>query len=378
MRREVIDICNFWFEKGVDGFRCDVITIISKTEGLPDGKWNIALVGDEHFVIGPHLHEYLNQVNREAWSKYNTMIVGEAFGTKFEQSESLIAEERNELDTMFNFEHMEADMLFQFFPVKLNLRKFKEIMSRWQALPEGCWNSLYLENHDQPRSIPRFVRNPAYRYEGSTMLAVMLQMQRGTPYIYQGEEIGMTNAHFKRDEFIDIMATRIIELFRKYLFPLSFLATYAMNGRARDQARMPMQWNDSAYAGFSTVKPWMKVNPNYTEINAEKDRSEPESIFNFYRNLMQFRKGNAIIRDGSYREYDHKNKKLYVYERALNDKKYLVICNFSDKLVKFRVPQELDAFSCSKLAISNYDQTEQTLSDDNLRPYEARVYLLEK
>ena len=378
VRQEVVDICNFWFEKGVDGFRCDVITVISKAEGLPDGKWNIALVGDEHFVVGPHQHEYLNQLNREAWSRYDTMIVGEAFGTTFEQSESLIAESREELDTMFNFEHMEADMLAQFFPVKLNLPKFKEIMSRWQALPEGCWNSLYLENHDQPRTIPRYVRNLNYRYEGATMLAVMLQMQRGTPYIYQGEEIGMTNCPFKRDEFVDIMAKQIISLFRKYLFPFQFLAVYAMQHRARDHARTPMQWSAAPNAGFTTGTPWMKINPNYVDINTEADRAAEKSIFKFYQNLLKFRKGNALIIDGVYKEYDHKNKQLYVYERALDDRKYLVICNFSDRLVKFKVPADLDAFSESTLALSNYDDANRNLCDDNLRPYEARVYLLTK
>lgn len=375
VRQEAVDICNFWFEKGVDGFRCDVITTISKREGLPNGKKRVALTGSEHYVVGPHCHEYLNQLNTEAWSKYDTMIVGEAFGTTFAQSESLIGEERNELDTIFNFEHMEVDMLSQFFPVKFKLPKFKSVMDKWQSLPSNCWNSLYLENHDQPRCLPRYCKNLNYRYEGATMLATMLFLQKGTPYIYQGQEIGMTNCKFKKDEYIDIMATRIFGLFRKYLFPVQFLATYAMSRRARDHARTPMQWNGGVGAGFTSGSPWMKINPNYTQINVDKDQESEKSILSFYKRLLSFRKGDDILINGGFKDYDIKNKNFYIYERSGEKQRYLIVCSFSDKDKRFLIPPNLQ-FETSELVLSNYPDGSQVLSDDNYRPYEARVYLL--
>jgi oligo-1,6-glucosidase len=374
VRQEVVDICNFWLNKGVDGFRCDVITIISKAEGLPDGKWNIALTGTEKYVLGPHFEEYIGQVNRDSWSKFDTMVVGEAFGIKFETAPAITDERKPLLDMIFNFEHMETDMYMQFMPHKFKLSRFKEVLSRWQALPQTSWNSIFYENHDQPRSIPRFASNLEYHKEGAKMLAVSLLMQKGTPFIYQGQEIGMTSCEFSQDEYQDIMAKQIFNIFKKIPFAMP-LARYAMSKRARDHARTPMQWSDKENAGFSSGKPWMKVNPNFKKINAENSISDRNSIFYFYKELIALRKQNEAILKGDYLEYMQKSDIFYVFERAHDNNRLLVICNFSDTDERFYPPEMLD-YSSSELLISNYKDSPRTLSDSTFRPYEARIYKL--
>lgn len=375
VRQEVVDICNYWFEMGVDGFRCDVITYISKAEGLPSGKFNPIMCGDEHFVLGPNIHNYLNEINREAWSKHDTMIVGECIGVTMDRVRDLVAEDRNELDSAITFELMEVDMFMNFLPRKLRLDKFKKVQSGWQNLPENCWNTLYYENHDQPRSVSRYGKNNGgiYRKELAKMLAVSLHMLRGTPYVYQGQEIGMTNIRLEEREYVDIMATRIFTLIRKFCYPLLPIARWAMARRAREHARTPMQWNSKPSAGFTSGTPWLKVNPNYGNINVEEDAKNPNGILNYYKKLIEFRIGNEIIRDGSYKEYFPKNKKVYVYERALKNKRYIVICNFKEKIV------HLNAIDVggkgADLVISNYANASKKMTDGlTLRPYECLVY----
>lgn len=372
VRKEVADICNYWLDLGVDGFRCDVITYISKDQNFYNGKWNIALCGDEHFVIGPKYHEYIHELNQNSWSKYDTMVVGEAIGTKFEDATSLIDEKHQELDTIFNFEHMETDMYWQFMPHRFNLPKFKKIMSKWQTLPDTSWNSLYLENHDQPRSLPRFVgKYGALHREAATMLAVSLQLQKGTPYIYQGQELGMTNCKFKKNEYIDIMAKRIFNIFGKIPFLLP-IAHYAMRHRARDHARTPMQWSAENNASFTTGAPWMKINDNYKIINAENNLNDNNSIFAFYKKLIAYRLDNEIIIKGNYKEYYPKNKDLYVYERKLNNDTLLVICNFKNKTVPFTLPDTFKG-KTNTLELSNYNDAAPSIPNE-IRPYEALIY----
>ncbi len=374
VRQEVIDICNFWFELGVDGFRCDVITYISKAEGLPNGKFNPFLCGDEHFILGPHIHEYLNQVNRESWSKYDTMIVGEAIGCTVDNAESLVSEDRNELDSAITFELMQVDFKWDFWPVKFNLKKFKAVQSAFQSLPDTCWNTLYYENHDQPRSVSRYGNGNGYhRKELAKMLAVSLHMLKGTPYVYQGQEIGMTNIALEEKEYVDIMATRVFEMVRKIFPPLMPIARWAMAKRARDHARTPMQWNGKQGAGFTTGKPWMKINPNHSDVNVEADLKNPNSVFNFYKQLIAFRLHNDVIIHGTYKEYFHNNKNVYCYERAYRGKRYIVICNFKEK----NVPLNVDTIGAkgAKLVLANYPKAAETMGDAVfLRPYEAVVY----
>lgn len=374
VRQEVIDICNFWFELGVDGFRCDVITYISKAEGLPNGKFNPFLCGDEHFILGPHIHEYLNQVNRESWSKYDTMIVGEAIGCTVDNAESLVSEDRNELDSAITFELMQVDFKWDFWPVKFNLKKFKAVQSAFQSLPDTCWNTLYYENHDQPRSVSRYGNGNGYhRKELAKMLAVSLHMLKGTSYVYQGQEIGMTNIALEEKEYVDIMATRVFEMVRKIFPPLMPIARWAMAKRARDLARTPMQWNGKQGAGFTTGKPWMKINPNHSDVNVESDLKNPNSVLNFYKQLIAFRLHNDVIIHGTYKEYFHNNKNVYCYERAYRGKRYIVICNFKEK----NVPLNVDTIGAkgAKLVLANYPKAAETMGDAVfLRPYEAVVY----
>jgi len=375
VRKEVIDICNYWLDLGVDGFRCDVITYISKAEGLPMGKFNPVMCGDEHFVLGPHIHEYLNEVNRASWSKYDTMIVGEAIGCKVGDAPSIIEEEKNELDSAITFELMEVDMKMNFFPVKLNLPKFKKVLTQWQELPKSCWNTLYLENHDQPRSVSRYGNGAGMNRRAlAKMLAVSLHFLRGTPYVYQGQEIGMTNIVLQEKEYIDIMATRIFKIVRKVFPPLLPIAKWAMSKRARDHARTPMQWSGKSGAGFTSGKPWMKINKNHGDTNVENEKKNPSSILNFYKKLISLRLGNQIIRDGSYKQYLPNNRSVFVYERALAKQRYIVICNYKEKKVNLNV---IDVGARgAELVLSNYQDAPKAFTDgQTLRPYEARVYL---
>ena len=375
VRQEVIDICNYWFELGVDGFRCDVITYISKAEGLPNGKFNPIMCGDEHFVLGPHIHEYLNEVNRNSWSKYDTMIVGEAIGCKYVNAPELIGESRNELDSAITFELMDVDMKMSFFPVRLNLPKFKSVQSGWQALPEDCWPTLYYENHDQPRSITRYGNGfGIYRNHLGKMLAISYFMLRGTPYVYQGQEIGMTNIALKDDEYVDILATKVFSIIRKVFPPLMPIARWAMSKRARDHARTPMQWENKTGAGFTEGKPWMKINNNLGEINVKTESNNPNSILEFYKMLIAFRKGDEIIRDGSYTEYFNSNRKVYCYTRELGDKGYIVICNFKEKNVVLNV-DSIPHAKGARLVTSSWKKQDETLGDSILlRPYEGVIY----
>lgn len=374
VRQEVVDICNYWFEMGVDGFRCDVITYISKKEGLPNGKGLPILRGDENFVLGPNIHKYLNEINEKSWSKYDTMIVGEAIGCTLKDAPLIIAEERKELDSAITFELVQVDFKSDFLPIKFNLKKFKSVQSGWQNLPSDCWPTLYYENHDQPRSITRYGNGYGiYRKELGKMLAVSYFMLRGTPYIYEGQEIGMTNILLKEDEYEDVMAKQVFSIIKKIFPPLMPFARWAMSKRARDHARTPMQWEGKQGCGFTSGKPWMKINPNCDDINVALDLKNPNSILNFYKDLIEFRKENKIIRDGIYKEYLPKNKNVFCFERAINDSKYLVICNFKEKKIPFNV-DEMD-FKGAKLIISNYQTQDDVLGDAILlKPYESVVY----
>ena len=376
VRQEVADICNYWFELGVDGFRCDVITYISKTEGLPDGKFNPIICGDEKFVIGPHYHEYMHELNQRAFSKYDSMTVGEGQGITVSNAESIVAEDREELDCIFTFEHQEADAFMTVIPKKFNLKKWKSIFSSWQALPDNCWNSLFIENHDYPRSLPRYGKLE-YRKYVAKMLAICINFMKGTPYIYQGQEIGMTNiAGFKPKDYVDIVSKNIYKI-AKFFPPLIPVVVWALQKRARDHARVPMQWNAQENAGFTTGTPWMMVNPNYKKINVEESLADEDSILNFYKKINKLRLGNKIIKEGSYTELMHDNKKLFVYTRELDDKKYLVVCNYSSKCATFKIPDEFKELK-SNLVISNYPSMPTVLQNTKVLPYEAFVYELTK
>lgn len=369
VRQEVADICNYWFDLGVDGFRCDVITYISKKEGYPNGSAS--------YTVGPHYHEYIHELNERSFSKYDSMTVGEAIGITPDNATESIDESVGEMDTVFSFDHMQIDYKYGFLPAKFNLVKYKNILARWQSLPKTCQPTIYLENHDQPRCLPRFVGDYKDKREKAGMsLATAMMFLRATPYIYQGQEIGMTNCHFEEEEFKDIASLRVFELVKKICPILMPYVKKVMNRRARDHARTPMQWSADKYAGFSTAEPWMKVNPNYKEINVEDSEKREDSLLNYYRKAIRYRKGNEVIIKGGFELVYPEDKRIFAYMREYNGKKILVIANYKNKTVKFRVPEKLLYTDC-KLVLSNYGDAPEKLDNMTLREYEALVYELD-
>ncbi len=373
VRQEVVDICNYWFEKGVDGFRCDVITYISKDQAFKDGKFNPITCGDEHFVIGPRYHEYINEINRKSWSLYDTMIVGEAQGITVDNAAECVDESRNELDCVFTFEHQTSvDSFLTTVPKPFSLPKWKEIFSNWQNLPDTCWNSLYIENHDYSRSLPRYGKLE-YREKVAKMLAISINFLKGTPYIYQGQEIGMTNYEdLPTEEYKDVVSQQVFGIVKKYIPFAMPVAKWGLGKKARDNARSPMQWDDTENAGFSTGKPWMYVNPNYTEINVKKALEDKDSIWYFYQKINALRTGNEIIRNGGYKLYYPKDKNIWSYSRTFNGRTYLVVASYTDKNSDFRIPEEFRNKK-AKVLITNYND-HTVFADRSFRPYEAVVY----
>lgn len=375
VRQEVVNICKFWLKLGVDGFRCDVITYIAKDQDFSDGKPHLALVGDEYFVMASPWHLYMKQLCNKIWSKYDTLIVAEGAGANYRNVYEATSEISKEFDSFITFEHLEVDYKYSFLPVKFNLPKFKKILRKWQQMPRECWPTLYLENHDQPRSVSRYIKNDKYREKGAKMLCVCMFFQRGTPYIFQGQEIGMTNCHFEFEEYRDGFVPMMEKTIKKIFPPLMPIAKKVLQNKARDNARTPMQWTGEKYAGFSDNTPWIKLNPNKDTINVASQEESKDSVLNFYRQVVAFRKNNIIVQDGAYIEYQKDNKDLYIYERRYDESSLFVICNFKGKNVKFRVPEALYYENSAKV-LSNYEDSPMLLNDCTLRPYEAIVYTL--
>ena len=377
VRQEVADICNYWFDLGVDGFRCDVITYISKTDGLPNGKLAIPFIGWEKYTMGPRYHQYIHELNQRSFSKYDSMTVGESIGINPDNAFESIDESVEELDSVFSFDHMGVDFRFNIFPKKFDLKKYKKILSRWQQLPKTCQPTIFLENHDQPRCLPIFVGGCMDKGELAGMsLAASILFIRATPYIYQGQEIGMTNCVFEDNDYMDIMSIRVLQTLKKRFPILLPYARKVLNLRARDNARTPMQWTGGENAGFSTAKPWMKVNPNYTEINVEDSEKRQDSLLNFYRKALAYRKGKEVIINGDFALVNPKDKDVFAYSREYDGKRLLVICNYKNKRVKFKLPKNI-SFNKANLALSNYLDSLTTPKDTVLREYEALVYELE-
>lgn len=377
VRKEVEDIVNFWINEGVDGFRCDVITYIAKDQRFKNGKFSFFNRGDEHFTHGPHIHEYLHELNKNAFSNGDTMTVGEAAGVNIEEGLLYVDEDREELDTVFTFEHLNADTFMTVFPKKFNLPKFKEIFRRWQLGMRGRgWNALYLENHDQPRSLSRYAKNyKEYRVEAGKMLAVAIHMLQGTPYVYQGQEIGMLNLETKSiEEYEDVFVRNTRKAFGIFEPLFRPLIKYCYDRIGRDHARTPMQWTPYGRAGFTTGDPWFRINPLYTSINVEDAENDPDSILWFYRNLIAFRKSNDIVKYGTYKENFTSDKRVWCYERSWHGETLFVICNFTNREIKFDLPKDA-AWNNAKLVIHNYEY-DRTLTNMVLSPYEAMVFHL--
>lgn len=376
VRKEVFDMMTWWLSKGVDGFRMDVISMISKVPELPDGtKGEGALYGDfgPSVINGPHVHEYLQEMRSRVLSEFDTITVGETSGVTVEEAVKYAADDESELNMVFQFEQNDLDNGEH---SKWNLKKIylpdlKEILAKWQTRLEGkAWNSLYWNNHDQPRIVSRLGNDKEYREVSAKMLATCLHMMKGTPYIYQGEELGMTNVPFASlEEFRDIES---INAYHEYTENgiigeedmLKFLCY-----KSRDNARTPMQWDNSANAGFSEARPWIKVNPNYTEINAQEQLNRDDSVFHYYQKLIALRKQKEIIVYGNFELLLPEDEDIFMYTRVLEKEKLLVICNFSKNE---RVVKSPDGFEAGDILITNYENPE--ISDElKLRPYEAIV-----
>lgn len=377
VREEVKDIMKFWLDMGVDGFREDVITFISKKPGLPNGFPIPAACGIENYMDGPNIHKYLREY-RDVTDKYDCFTVGEAPMMTPVKALKYIDESNKELDLMFHFEHMEADcFMVDYIQKQFNLKKMKKAFSKWQEKLNGkAWNTLYLENHDHPRIISRYGSEKYWKQSGK-MLANMYMLQQGTVFVYQGQELGMLNTKLDSlDEYVDVFMKNNYSVAKdKVHMNADKCWDWAVRS-TRDNARTPVQWNDSENAGFTTGTPWFPVNKNYKQINAEKEINDPDSIFNHYKALIKFKKENEVAIYGDYKEHYKNSDKLYVYERNYKGKRLLVINSFSDESVPFEAPKGFDLEKGTPV-LCNYANTTVQGNGFKLRPYESRVYVFE-
>lgn len=376
VRQEVFDMMNWWLKKGVDGFRMDVISLISKEPGLPDKEPGIN--GYATFNVsanGPHVHEYLQEMRQKALNNADTITVGECSGVTLEEAKKYARSDEKELNMVFQFEHMDVDSdekAGKWTTRKMDLRNLKKILTRWQkGLQDIAWNSLYWENHDQPRSVSRFGNDSdEYREISAKMLATCIHMMQGTPYVYQGEELGMTNCPFNTlDNFRDLESINAFHELTEQGKMTEEDMMAAIGYKGRDNARTPMQWDDSAYAGFSTATPWIMVNPNYTKINARDQVNREDSVFKYYQKLIKLRHESELIVYGTYDLILDDDKDIYAYIRTLGDEKLIVYCNFSENTREVELPEE---FTNGKVLISNYSDVKVN-HKITLRPYEAIV-----
>lgn len=370
VRREVYDMMLWWLDKGVDGFRMDVISLISKVQEMPDGEVLQGEYGDltPYCAHGPRVHEYLREMNREVLSKYDIMTVGEAACVTLEEAKKYAGASRGELDTVFQFEHMELTYgehgKWNDAPVKLT--ELKAVFDKWERGLDGiAWNTLFWSNHDQPRAVSRFGNEGRYWELSAKMLATCLHMMKGTPYIYQGEEIGMLNAGFKElSDYRDVESINAYhDLVEKQGVPQEKMMEY-LRKSSRDNARTPMQWDDTEHAGFTTGEPWIAVNPNCKYINAKVQMNNPASVYNYYQKLIELRHENELIVYGDFELLLPESEEIFAYRRRLGDDEILVLCNFTDQLQD--IPIHTEGY---QQMIGNYDEPLWT----SLRPYEAIV-----
>ena len=376
VRKEVFDMMTRWCEKGIDGFRMDVISLISKPEGYPDAKV-VGLYGDMGICAnGPKVHDYLKEMNEKVLSKFDIMTVGETAGVTLEEAKKYANTDGSELNMVFQFEHMDLDggEKFKWSTQPMPLVPLKENLSKWQKGLDGvAWNSLYFCNHDQPRIVSRLGdESDAYRELSAKCIATCLHMMQGTPYVYQGEELGMTNTVFNSvDDFRDLESINAYrELVESGLYTDEDMFPKIAH-KSRDNARTPMQWDASEDAGFTTGTPWIAVNPNYKKINVADQLKREDSVFHYYQKLIRLRKENEIIVYGNYELLLPEDENIFAYTRTLDNQKLLVVCNFSKSEQKF----DFSGYENAKVLISNYNR--DAGEDGILKPYEATVLLLE-
>ena len=356
---EIKDIMKFWLDKGIAGFRCDVINIIWKSS-LDNGKKKIALTGSEHYISQEGNHDILRTLREDVLSDYDCFTVGETVMVTPKMARDLCNSDRGELDMVFSFEHMDTDQWFvKWFPRKFNPKRFFKTVVKWQNQLE--WNANYFENHDQPRSVSRFGNDIQFHEKSAKMLAVMLLTLRGTPYIFQGQEIGMTNYPFSGlDEIEDIESHNLITLAKKLHIPGWYRKKMLMRG-CRDHSRTPVQWDDSKNAGFTKGKPWLVINENHKSINMNMQKRNPDSIRSFYKKIITARSNSNILLEGGFEAVEIK-KDTFIYKRKLNGKSITIALNFSKRFHTVEVK--------GKQILSNYDTDS---FGGTLRPYEAVI-----
>lgn len=362
VRNEIWKMMNFWLAKGIGGFRLDVIDHIGKD---PDKK----IVQN-----GPKLHEYIQEMNRNTFGKYDVLTVGETWGATPEEGIKYSSPARNELSMIFQFEHILLDQQpgdSKWDLKALDLLDLKKVLAKWQIeMKDEGWNSLFWNNHDTPRIVSRWGNDETFRVESAKMFAILLHMMKGTPYIYQGEEIGMTNRALSSfDELNDIESINIAAALKREGWQDEKIFQ-AINAKGRDNARTPMQWSADVHAGFSTVSPWLPVNPNKDRINVQKDRNKDESIFNCYKKLIEIRKYNPIIVAGEFKLLLKDDPFIFAYERNLADETWVVVANFSSVDQKVSVWDDADIYTP---ILSNYEDRNYRLDDLKLKPYETFV-----
>jgi oligo-1,6-glucosidase len=381
LRKAIYDIMNFWFNKGVDGFRMDVINKIAKEEGLPDVKKEDNrkyLPAEEYFQNHPKVHKYLKEMNEEVLSKYDNIVtIGQTQGVTLEQALLYTAEDRKELSMFLQFEHVNFDINGSK-KLDFELIEFKRIINKWQSgLGGKVWNTIFFGSHDLPRAVSHFGNDKEYRVESAKMIGAILLSLRGTPIIYQGDEIGMTNTKFHNiDDYRDIRTINTykervvsggesIESFMKDIWQVS-----------RDNARTPMQWNSNKNAGFTDVTPWIKVNSNYKQVNVENELKDSSSIVNFYKKLISLRKQHKSIIDGEFKLILEDDPKIFAYIRENKCEKILIVANFSVDSILFNIPEDI-GLNHINILLSNYNINEKFKEATyKLRPYEVIVISL--
>ena len=378
VREEVFKMMTWWCDKGIDGFRMDVISMISKYPGLPDGPENGNGYTGNTSCDGPNIHKYLREMNEKVLSKYRLITVGECPGVNAEQAKKYANIDGSELDMIFQFEHVSGSALKPCHHGKwdgeaMTMPELRANFTKWQKDLEGCaWNSLFLSNHDQPRCVSRFGNDSEqYRELSAKMLATMTHFQKGTPYVYQGEELGMTNAYMENiADYRDIESLNAYkELTTKENIPAKTVMGY-IKAVGRDNARTPMQWDASDNGGFTSGTPWLQVNKNYKTINAAAQVNDPDSVFAYYKKLIALRHTNEVMVNGVYDVLIPDHPQIYTYTRTLGDKQLLVLCNDSDTNVAIPAELQEKIHAANNILIQNYKDTDES----TLRPYEAVVY----
>ncbi len=377
VREEIYDVVRWWLERGIDGFRLDVINEISKAPGLPDGDPDGEFVGGEHHVNGPRMHEYFEKLSEQGFGEHRDRVttVGECAMIDPGTALDVTGRESDLLDMVIYFDHVQLDGRDEFEHREWDLTELKAAMAEWQdAVAEGTWVALYHSNHDQPRAVSRF-GDTAYRYESATMLATWLHGHRGTPFVYQGEEIGMTNVTFESpDDLVDPWAQNHWENVRDAGGDFDEVRE-DFERLSRDNARTPMQWTDDEYAGFSESEPWMPVADDYGTVNVAADRARDRSVFEYYQTLIALRKTDDVLVYGDFEMLVPDHEQIYAFRRSLAgaDHDLLVVCNFSGSTPTFEPPPELDVGD-AEIALANRSDPGPDPAPVELRPYEAVVY----